>query len=153
MFQLHGAAGFPCSPTRCFCLVFLCSPEISYFLVKDVHCGLPRSAPGGVFGKRRCSVVCLISGKALSSRKSAKPWAGDTGSALERRDGACGLIPCTPALPHPAHGEGAARSGAAPPPQQLGMSFCESSGSGAGEELYKILHDQSSGTYFLSQCN
>lgn len=57
-------------------------------------------------------------------------------------------VPTSPAT----HGE--QQSPALPPTTATSDEFLpESSELGAGKELYKILHNQSSGTYFLSQCN
>lgn len=48
---LQGAAGFLCSPNHCFCLMFLCSPEISYFWLKAFTADFCARAPGAFLGR------------------------------------------------------------------------------------------------------
>lgn len=59
-----------------------------------------------------------------------------------------------PSAHQPSHTRGAAEPQHSLPTAATSDEFLpESSELGAGKELYKILHNQSSGTYFLSQCN
>lgn len=59
-----------------------------------------------------------------------------------------------PSAHQPRHKGGAAEpQHSLPTPATSDEFLSESPELGAGKELYKILHNQSSGTYFLSQCN
>lgn len=72
------------------------------------------------------------------------------GMTLENLSG-CRICP---SAHQPSHTWGAAEPQHSLPTTATSDEFLsESSELGAGKELYKILHNQSSGTYFLSQCN